>query len=593
MRLFLVIFLIIFVNTFSYGFRQGFTEMGEETGLGVAFSRGISVVDFDNDGFDDLYIARKNRHNTLFRNIGDGTFEDVAEMAGVDLVGDYNQSIWADYDNDGFLDFYLTTETGDKNLLFHNNGDQTFTDVTLAAGLDISDFTTAAIWGDVNGDGFKDLFIFLLMEDDRFFLNNGDGTFSDYTAESGISMARLSMGATFIDYDLDHDLDLYVAHDGHSGNFLFENDGGGLFKDVSVSTGILSDSEGMGVSVGDFNNDGWPDLYLTNRLQNYLFRNNEGESFTEISSASGVGDEGMGWGVSWLDFDNDGFLDLYIGNDSDYSDYANVLYRNNGDETFTKLFEEEPLAGDKGTYGTAISDLDHDGDPDLVIANRGTVDRSEVFINELDNNNHWLIIRLMSEAMDRVPVGAMVMVETAAATHTRYVLSGTSWSADDSKSLHFGLGSVSQIETVHVTWPDGTTDEYRGLQVDMAYLLNADGTNQSLSYEYVPLKNNGTGGAEGVITGIDEPVLEKVKISAYPNPFTKELALPLSLERSDRVTVTLVSYAGTESKGLYSSKLYPGEQTLRIPVVGLSSGLYLLQITIGDQQYYQKILKTD
>ncbi len=592
MRHFLVITLFVFTGATARAF-QGFTEMGEATGIGLAFSRGVSISDINNDGFDDIFIARKNRPNALFVNKGDGTFEDIAETAGVNLVGDYNQSVWADYDNDGLLDFYLTTESGDENKLFRNNGDLTFTDMTAAAGLGIADFTTAAIWGDVNGDGLKDLFVFLLREDDRFFLNNGDGTFSDYTAQSGITMARLSMGATFIDYDQDNDLDLYVAHDGHAGNFLFENDGQGQFTDVSVSTGIMSDSEGMGVSVGDFNNDGWADLYLTNRLQNFLFRNNAGESFTEISATAGVGDEGMGWGVSWLDYDNDGWLDLYIGNDSDYSDHANVVYRNNGDETFTRQFEAEAVAGDKGTYGTAVADFDHDGGLDLLLANRGTTDRSELFINNQNNDNHWLVLRLMTEGGDSAPVGTRVTVKTADAQFTRYVFAGTSWSADDSKALHFGLGTSAQIETVTVTWPDGSLDEYNGLAVDKAYLLNANGNSEGLTYEYAPLKTNDSGRGDEVVTGINESIVTGPDVSAYPNPFISEISVKLELASTDKVKVSLVNTSPQIFTELYDEQLPSGLHILRFRPKHLSPGLYLLEIAVGDRVYNKKIVKVE
>lgn len=591
MRHLLLLILLVLTGSIAQAFRQGFTDMEEATGVGVAFSRGVSVIDFNNDGFDDIYIARKNRNNSLFQNKGDGTFEDIAPVAGVDLVGDYNQSVWADYDNDGLLDFYLTTESGDQNLLFRNNGDGTFTDRTADSGLRVSDFTTAAIWGDVNGDGLKDLFVFLLMEDDRFFLNNGDGTFSDYTSESGITMARLSMGATFIDYDQDYDLDLYVAHDGHAGNFLFENDGSGRFIDVSESTDMLTDSEGMGVSVGDFNNDGWPDIYLTNRLQNFLFRNNEGESFTEISAAAGVGDEGMGWGVSWLDYDNDGWLDLYIGNDSDYSDHANVLYKNNGNETFTRQFEEDAIAGDKGTYGTAIGDFDHDGDLDLLLANRGSVDRSQLFINNLENDHHWLIIRLLAENNDRAPVGAIVTVQTTVAEYTRYVFAGTSWSADDTKGLHFGLGDSNTIEKVSVTWPDGSVNDYDGIESNKAWLLRSDGQSEEMVYEYVPVKTIDQAGGNDIVTGIDQAELEGFNFQTFPNPFVHGISVSFELSRQSEISIDLMGIGSKARQNLHNQKLLSGRHDLHFQPEQLSAGTYLLVIRIADKVYYRKLLK--
>ncbi len=592
MRYLFTLLLCVLTGSVAGAFQQGFTEMGQATGAGVAFSRGVSVTDFNNDGFDDIYITRKNRNNVLLQNKGDGTFEDIAESAGVDLIGDYNQSVWADYDQDGFPDFYLTTELGDQNLLFHNDGDGTFTDQTAVSGVGITDFTTAAIWGDVNGDGLKDLFVFLLMDDDRFFLNNGDGTFSDYTAESGITMARLSMGATFIDYDQDNDLDLYVAHDGHAGNFLFENDGSGRFADVSVNKNMLSDSEGMGVSVGDFNNDGWPDIYLTNRLQNFLFRNNQGQSFTEVSLTAGVGDEGMGWGVSWLDYDNDGWLDLYIGNDSDYSDHANVLYRNNGDETFSRQFESDGIAGDKGTYGTAIADFDHDGDLDLLLANRGTVDRSELFINNLENDHHWLVIRLADEN-DRVPVGAKVSVSAGEKTYTRYVLAGTSWSADDTKGLHFGLGVSTGFDKVSVTWPDGSVNEYDDIEADQAWLLKSDGQRETLTYEYTPLKITDQGGGNDIVTGIDEPEPNSLRLQTYPNPFVHDILVSFELSLAANVVIDLIAIKSNTQQNLHSKTLMPGQHHLYFQPEELSTGLYILAVSVAEKVYYRKLVKIE
>jgi hypothetical protein len=588
MRFLLLIYCSFAVLHLSPARQQGFSEVGEATGLGVAFSRGTSVVDYNNDGFDDVFIARKSRNNMLFKNKGDGSFEDIAQSAGLDDIGGYNQSIWVDYNNDGLIDLFLAAQTDERSLLYRNNGDDTFTDVTTVSGLDLNDFIASAIWGDVNGDGWKDLFVFMLSEDNRFFLNKGDGTFRDYTAEAGIDMYRLTMGATFIDFDQDKDLDLFISHDGYAGNYLYENDGHGLFTDISVATGIMSESEAMGVSVGDFNNDGWPDIYLTNRLENMLFRNNGGETFTEIAAAAGVADEGMGWGVSWLDYDNDGLLDVFIANDSDYSDHANVLYRNNGDETFTSVFQEEEIAGDKATYATAISDFDHDGDMDLVVANRSSTDRSQLFINGLVSDNHWLIIRLRTSEGDPAPIGSSVQVTTSAATYTRYVFSGTSWCGDDSKAMHFGLGANSQIEKVTVRWPDGSEEVYTDLTSKKAFLLRQGGGSEELTYTPVPIKTNDS---EDVITALAEEPKENLEWAVFPNPFVDELTLNLRLVRPESVEITLLSYAGREKEVLYDQVLYPGQHQLLLKPAIQQTGLYLLRVKVGDKLYYEKVLK--
>lgn len=572
--------------------QEHFKEVGEAIGLGVTFSRGVSIIDYDQDGLDDIFITRNDRNNQLFRNKGDGTFEDVASQAALGFVGRSNQSVWADYDNDGDIDCYLTI-VDDENILYQNQGDGTFLNVTEGSGLGSVDHATAAIWGDVNGDGLLDLFLFQLSTDDIFFLNNGDGTFTDYTGQTGIAQKRLTMGATFIDFDRDNDLDVYVSHDGHSGNFLYENDGKGIFTDVSEEMGIYTSSEAMGVSVGDFNNDGWPDLYLTNRLENFLFRNNEGTSFTEMAQAAAVDDPGMGWGVSWLDFDNDGLLDLYIANDSHYSDHPNVLYRNNGDETFAMVDEGAPVSSQAGSYATAISDLDHDGDIDVLVANRGNIDRAEFFINELENDNAWLVVRLAMEGQNYSGVGSQVSVITAEATYTRYVFSGTSWSADDSKSLNFGLGTAQGIEKVEVTWPDGTEQEFEGLSPNKAYTLYSNGDKEEMPYEAFEIQIDDSGTDPRVVTGLEEdaPVLKEAKV--FPNPFTDRINLQLTLSSRERVQINLRSATSGKVFTLLDKSLIPGEHELELNVSKLTRGIYLLEAEVAGQRYFKKMVRVD
>ena len=564
-----------------------FVEMGEATGFGVPFSRGVSVADYNNDGFDDIFITRKNQPNILFKNLGDGRFADATAEAALFAIGDYNQTVWADFDNDGDVDFYLTTETESRNRLYVNNGDGTFTDITDQSGLGLIDFTVSAIWGDVNGDGFLDLFVFLLTKDDRFFLNNGDGTFTDYTSTAGIGQYRLSMGATFIDFDNDKDLDLYVAHDGHSGNFLYENDGQGKFTDISESSGIYTESEGMGVSVGDFNNDGWADIYLTNRLENFLFRNDGGTGFTEIGDSAGIDDLGMGWGVSWLDFDNDGFLDLYIGNDSDFSPEPNVLYRNQGDETFSIVDAGTSIASMNGTYATAIADLDQNGFPDLLTSNRGTGDLSEFFLNDQATDRHWLVLSLLGEGLNHTAIGARVQVQTEENLHTRYVLAGTSWSADDSKKLFFGLGSSDQIEKISVLWPDGKLTELVGFQTDKAYSISYSEVKTELSYEPLELDQSGN----GVITSLEPSIEEEFGLKAYPSPFRDELLIEFNMETYKNVKVNILKYETNYIYNLHNGSLPIGEHALRYNLGHLASGLYLLQFQVGDRVFVKKVIK--
>ncbi len=576
---------------FSLQGQETFIEVAQQTGMGVSFSSGLSIVDYDGDGRDDIFITRRNRNNQLFKNNGDGSFMDVAETAGLDFVGMSYQSIWADYDGDGDMDCYLTL--GDEpDRLYQNQGDGTFTNVAASAGIAVSALPASAIWGDVNGDDLLDLFVFNIDADDVFFLNMGDGTFTDYSPTAGIAQNRLTMGGTFIDFDQDGDLDLYLSHDGEEGNFMYENDGEGHFTDVTEALSMHTKSEAMGVSVGDFNNDGWPDLFLTNRLENFLFRNNEGKSFTEIGAEAGVDDTGMGWGVSWLDFDNDGLLDLYVANDSYYSDHPNLLYRNRGDEIFEIMDSEAAIASEKGSFSTAIADLDQNGFPELLVANRGNVDRAELFVNEVENEHHWVVFRLSREAPGLPTIGAQVRVVTNLATHTRYLFSGTSWAADDSKALLFGLGAAESISKVTVRWPNGESMEYQGIDFDKSYNLSDQGNATELSYEIAPLQVEDNPGDDEIITSL-EPNLSFESLKLYPNPSAGSLQLNLHTQSAGSVKIDLISPVGTTIQNLYDRNLPAGDHNLSLYLPKTGANFYLLRLSLAKQVYFRKIVRKD
>jgi len=267
--------------------------MAAALGMELTRTYGISVVDYNNDGLDDVYIAMRLGRNKLFKNLGNGAFEEVSRQAFVDYYGEYIQACWADIDNDGFLDFYLGTGNYRPNLLFRNNGRGGFEEIGQAAGVQINDRTSANMLADVNNDGLVDLYLAIPHKPNYLFLNNGDLTFTDVTEASGAIDELIAMGSGFFDYDNDGDQDLYLSHDTDQANILYRNDGNGVFTDVSAVAGVDYVGQAMGVDFADFDHDGWQDIYITNLFENVLFRNNQDGTFSNVSEVQKVDDYGM------------------------------------------------------------------------------------------------------------------------------------------------------------------------------------------------------------------------------------------------------------------------------------------------------------
>jgi enediyne biosynthesis protein E4 len=472
---------------------------------------GLALFDYNNDGRIDIFFLNgtplkgtpapaKPPRNALYRNDGDWKFTDVTEESGLGEPGFGLGVATGDYDNDGYPDLYISNFG--PNKLYHNNGDGTFTDVTKKAGVEDNSVGAGVNWLDIDGDGDLDLFVARYVDftyerhvpgatngyptysgprpyprlPNALFRNNGDGTFTDMSRESGIAAhPGAGMGTVCGDFDNDGDIDIFVANDTYE-NFLFLNDGKGKFTENGLAAGVACNLNGdvmgnMGVACGDYNNDGWLDLFVTDYQQQsaMLFKNLGGGAFEDVSLQAGAGAGSMNnvkWGCGFADFDNDGWRDIFVAvghlQDNvelwdDRSSYraCNVLLRNLGNGRFVDVSAE---AGDGmkvklSSRGAGFDDLDNDGRVDAVVLNA----RSEPTIlrNETPHPGRWLQVALRGKK-NRFGVGVRVRVVAGDLTRIDEIRSGQGYQSDWGQRLYFGLGSCDKIDRIEVRWPGGT-----------------------------------------------------------------------------------------------------------------------------------------
>jgi hypothetical protein len=472
-------------DQFNPDFKQGYVAIGQAWG------------DYDNDGWADLYVTGNLDDNVLYRNNADGTFSisefsDRVSLPGVLSGG----TVWADYDNDGWADLYVANHG--PNTLFRNLQGRGFLDVTAQAGVGDPRKSKTATWGDYNNDGWLDLYIAnwscypecgdLQAHDparDTLYRNNGDGTFTDvshllvYNRLLGAGFA-----ASFVDYDLDGDVDVYVVNDrlrNPIGNVLWRNDGPGCegwcWTDVSAESSAGVQMYAMGLAIGDYNNDLTPDFFVTNftdrmpLLQNQgdgTFKNVTRQARTEIGPGSAVG-----WGTAFFDYDNDGWLDLYVTAsrfvqtpyrgpqgllrppETLLGPHRDYLFRNNGDGTFDDATPRQWQGEPHATMGIACADYDNDGWIDYVL---GRWDEGyALFHNNTMSDHHWLRIRLVGAGpVNRDAVGARVyLTDDVGRTQMQQVVAGSGLGAGNDLTLHFGLGNA-QASHLRVVWPNNT-----------------------------------------------------------------------------------------------------------------------------------------
>jgi len=468
-----------------------FTDVTLAAGLNTTgFTFGNPIWgDFDNDGNLDLFVDNHyNQGPYVYRNNGDGTFTDIFETSGIKRLGDKHGSGWVDFDNDGNLDLFIThgARRGEslgfkKDELYQNLGADFFTNVADAEGVTNTWGRGRSVaWGDYDKDGHLDLLLGNLRTDLVLYKNNGDGTFADITVPAGLRKLEYTECA-FADYDNDGFPDIFcVAAIAHRSipDLLIRNNGNGTFKKTSRA-GILPLYNGRSIAWGDYNNDGYLDLFISrgteSPVKQTLYKNNGDGTFTDVTDQAGLGNLSNNRAAAWGDFDNDGYLDLYVVNSGSDIDGKgpNYLFRNNQDGTFTDVAASagvEDLVDSRGR-GAAWGDYDNDGFLDLFVTNGE--DNTEfimgphILYHNEGNGNNWLTIKLVGTTSNRQGLGAKVTIQVGATIQYREV-NGSSghFLSQGAEPVHFGLGQATVVDQVTINWPSGINQILTNISAD-------------------------------------------------------------------------------------------------------------------------------
>jgi len=595
---------------------QIFLRAEEEAKLDqISHMNGVAAADYDQDGDLDLFFtgfhsfvaSDENTWNRLMKNNGDGTFADVTVEAGFGIQFSSNAVLsttgiklgvaWGDYDNDGYPDIYLTNRGG--NLLYHNEGDGTFTDVTADTGVEgcLQCFNSSALWWDHDRDGDLDLYVSVLDGPNIMYENLGDGTFEDITGLLDLGGDGVTWSSVPIDIGKDGFLDLYLANDTQI-NQLFENRSGLSYKEASRAYRLADEGAGMGLAVGDYNHDGLFDIYVTNiysHQSNPLFTNLGGRRFENHAEEMGVHNAGWGWGTKFFDCDHDGDEDLFAVTgvvseqyiyDILQEDTENFFFRNTlmeGTMGFENWSVESGASGgiEGRARGLEVLDYDNDGDLDMVIANlemHPYLFRNNVIEDSDSDTNNWIKIWLEGSESNRNAFGSEVKITIGDQSYYRWY-HGSGFYGQSVQPVHFGLGDAETIDEIQVTWPLGLVQKFSDVTANNTiYLIEGE-----------------------ITTAVAEELLPAgpIKLNKqFPNPFKDEVTFEFEIDAVGTLELRIYSLLGHT----VNKQVHRGQNQGFIAVkwdgrnlTGTSCppGFYFFEATLGKYRINGSFVKLD
>ncbi|WP_435412600.1 FG-GAP-like repeat-containing protein [Psychroserpens mesophilus] len=557
----ITVFFMLFVSICES--QTNFVDQASVLGIGVScgdvpIGNGITFYDYNDDGWDDITLATQTGEPIRFFKNMNGVF--IEETLNIpNNLSQMKQVNWVDYDNDGALDLFVTSNVS-GNKLYRNDGNFNFSDATSESQLPLQNISTyGASWGDYNNDSYLD--VFLSSRDiaevipNYLYRNNGDGTFTNVSEFAGIlNTSNLSFCSAFFDFNNDGCQDIYVSTDRiNNKNVLYKNNCDGTFTDVSESSNTDLYIDAMSVTIDDYNSDGWLDIYVTNTPSgNVLLRNNGDETFTNVAMTTGTTFNSIGWGAVFLDAENDMDLDLYVSGLLDGSNtnfLSAAFYENNGLGNFaipsTGFFNDN-----RESYSNAIGDIDNDGFPEIAVSN---ADNENIFIwkNEAPISNNWLKVKLEGTLSNKRGVGSLIEVSINGIKQYRYTLCGEGYLSQNSGIEIFGLGNNATIDYIKVNWLSGLVDIIDNVSANQLITI-VEGSNLLSEVEY----------STEIISLVPNPVSDLLKITSLTPIETLEIynSIGQKVIEMNQENIEFVDMSKFES-GIYFFKLMTNQQT--------------------------------
>lgn len=602
---------------------------------------GVTFIDYDNDGFDDIFLTGGVKSDKLYRNLGDFTFEDVTRETGLLKIGQEhsNGAVAGDINNDGYKDIFVSYGVGETNRLYLNIEGKRFREITSTSGLTNLAWSMGASFGDFNLDGLLDLYVINWVEEfdgivdeqgnttgfshscfgNNLYLNNGDNTFAEITPDYNADNNGCGLAVLTTDYNNDTYPDIYVANDFGEWvvpNTLLKNQyPQQTFTNLSATTGLDAAVYGMGIAAGDYDRNGLIDYYVTNIGRNVLHKNDDQqyldfttEARVENTTANDLNT--TGWGAVFSDLDNDGYEDLLVANGyvpvADFIATSqkdpNKLYFNNQDGTFADRSSEFAVDDPGISRGVAVSDLDNDGDMDFLFTYLNTELFDDprngnvlLYENKSTSDNHFVKFKLEGVVCNRDAYNTRVMVYSQGQQLIRELYSGSSHNSQNSSLLHVGLGELSSIDSVVVKWPGGSEQKFVGLESDQTYYIKEGGVNAKIMGCDNPASPNYNDKAEisfgcrfAEVTALDNDITA-LDFTLYPNPVAEQLNILFETPESSLTHFEILSLEG---KALISKdKSIVNSTSISINVSQLSTGVYFIRVYNGERTIMLRFLK--